>query len=475
MPRYDVREWLAKVEELGELKKINGAHWNLEIGAITELAHDPKGLTPAVLFDQIPDYPEGYRVLANELCSLKRLALSMGLRDGSAMDQLKQWREKIRDLKPIPPRFVDTAPVMENVHTGKDVDMFEFPSPLWHELDGGRYIGTAHSTITRDPDGGSVNFGTYRVMVHDRDTLGFFVSPGKHARIHREKCHEKGQPCNVAISFGHDPLLFGVSVLAIPYGVSEFDYAGGIRGEPIEVIRGPLTGLPIPATAEIVIEGESPPDEQRIEGPFGEFDGYYGSAERPEPIIKVKAVYHRYNPILCAAPALPPSTGTYYFQSVLRSAHIWEELEKAGVPDVLGVWAHPAGTSYFLIVVQVKQRYHGHARQAAVVASGCHTGAYLGRYVVVVDEDIDITDSEDVLWALCTRVDPVQDIDMLRRCWASPLDPIIPKGQPPLNSKAIIDACRPYEWIKEFPAVAESSPQLRKATLEKWGAILRGR
>src|SRR3990170_268899 len=170
-----------------------------------------------------------------------------------------------------------------------DVDMHEFPAPKWHELDGGNYLGTAGLVITRDPDEGWVNLGTYRVQVHDRDTVGFYISPGKHGRIMREKYWAKGEPCPVAMCFGMDPLLLHVASTGLPWGASEYDYAGGIKGQPIEVIKGPVTGLPIPAAAEIVIEGLSYPGDMQMEGPFGEFAGYYASGERKEPIVKVKS------------------------------------------------------------------------------------------------------------------------------------------------------------------------------------------
>lgn len=147
---------------------------------------------------------------------------------------------------------------------------------------------------------------------------------------------------------------------------------------------------------------------------------------------------------------------------------IWDELEKAGVPNVRGVWCHEAGGGRMFNIVSIKQSYAGHARQAAMVASQCHAGAYLGRYVVVVDEDIDPSNTFDVLWAIASRSEPAESIDIINRCWSGPLDPRIPVGKKGMNSRAIIDACRPYEWKDDFFPVVESTPGLRAATLEKW-------
>jgi UbiD family decarboxylase len=268
----------------------------------------------------------------------------------------------------------------------------------------------------------------------------------------------------VAISFGDDPLLLMTAGKQVPWGSSEYDYAGGIRGEPFEVILGKHTGLPIPAHSEITIEGEVLPDEQRREGPYGEWTGYYASGERSEPILKVKRLMYRNNPILTGAPSSRPPSGSD--DGLLRSAFIWDALEKAGVPDVRGVACYQGR---FFTAVAIKQRYPGHAKQAGIIAAQCQTGAYLGRYVVVVDDDVDVYDMNDVIWAMCTRVDPVKDMDLIRRAWSGPLDPIIPKDQKGFSSRAIIDATRPYEWLKDFPRASAASSELKKSIVAKYG------
>ena len=187
MEYRDLREWISKAEGLEEVKTLKKCDWNLEIGAITELvARREDG--PAVLFDEIKDYPKGYRVLSNSLSSRKRLALTLDMPAGETkMDFVRLWRERYKKIKPIPPKIVKDSPLLENAYRDKDIDLFKFPTPKWHELDGGRYIGTGSIDITRDPDEGWVNWGTYRVMIHDKDTVGFYISPGKHGRIQREK------------------------------------------------------------------------------------------------------------------------------------------------------------------------------------------------------------------------------------------------------------------------------------------------
>jgi 4-hydroxy-3-polyprenylbenzoate decarboxylase len=469
--RYDdLRDWLGIVEGMGELKRLGGAHWNLEIGAITDVVHHTEP-SPALVFDEIPDYPPGRSILVNAMHSRNRLAVTMGLPTGlKDLEIVAQLRQKIASIKPIPPNFVQSGSICENVLTGKSVDITKFPAPKWHEHDGGRYIGTGCIVFTQDPDEGWVNLGTYRVMVHDRETLGLYISPGKHGRIHRDKCFARGAPLKVAIALGNEPLLFLGSCMEMPHGVSEYDYIGGWRGAPVDVVKGEFTGLPIPAGAEIVVEGECLPDTRKEEGPFGEFTGYYASAVRDEPVVKIKAIYHRHNPIILGYPPSKPPNEMAFVFAYYRSAMIWDELERAGVPDVRGVWTDGAGAARMFTVVAIRQRYAGHSRQAGLVAANCHANAYLGRFTIVVDDDVEIANLHDVIWALSTRCDPASSCEVISRCWSGPLDPIIPKGAKGFNSRMIIDACRPFEWRSEFPRTVGIDQQEAEKVIKKWGA-----
>jgi UbiD family decarboxylase len=469
----DLRDWVKMVADFGELRVLKGADWNLEIGAITEVFQRPRHWAdqprPCFLFDEIKDYPAGFRVLSGILSSPRRLALTMGLEEivTERLELIKLVREKLKQAGTILPRFVKKGPILENIDAGDKVDLTKFPVPIWHEEDCGRYIGTGSITITRDPDEGWVNIGTYRVMLHDEKTVGFYISPGKHGRIHRDKYFEKGEPCPVVVSIGHDPLLLLLGTKEVDYRVSEFEVAGGIKNKAIDVIKG-VSGLPIPADAELVLEGEAVPGELRQEGPFGEWTGYYGSSSRPEPVIRVKRVLYRDNPIILGAPPSKPPNENSFPGSIVRAAMIWNELEKTGIPDITGVYSHEAGGHRLFIVIAIRQRYSGHARQAALALSQCHSAAYMGRFVVVVDDDIDITSLDDVVWAMCTRCDPEYGIDILRRCWSGPLDPIIPEERRGFSSRAIVDACKPYERIKTFPKAVQVSDKLRDFVVNKW-------
>ncbi len=469
----DLREWIDVVNQKNELLKIEGANPDLEISAIAEISRREGKLKPALLFDKITGYPEGYRVLVSSLNSINRLALTTRLPQVNTwMEFVQIWREKIKHMELIPPQKVKDGPIMENVYEEKDINMLKFPAPKWHTHDGGRYIGTGSVTIMRDPESGWINVGTFRVMIHDEKTLGFYMTQGKHGSIIRNKWFERNEPCPVAISFGHDPLVFLVGATHFHSNDNEFSYVGGIRGEGIDTIDGELTGLPIPASSEIAIEGFAYPGEVMEEGPFGEFPGYYGSAQRPEAIIRVKRLMHRNNPIILGSPPSRPPGDATVAMAPLRSAMIWNELEAAGISDIKGVWTHVAGAVHYFTVVSIKQRYPGHAKQAALVTAGCHGGAYMGRYVVVVDEDIDPADLDAVIWAMSTRSEPVESIDIIRRAWSGPLDPRIQAQNKGLNSRALIDATRPFEWKNEFPLVAEIDSKYKNIVKDKWKDLI---
>lgn len=472
----DLREWIDQIEQMGELTRVEGADPQLELGGLVDLFQwDMEN--PALLFEKIKGHNVDYRLLANVLTSMPRICLSLDMpTDLSRTGFVEAWRDRLKDMKPLPPKQVEVGPVMENRQVGEEVDVTQFPAPFWHEEDGGNYLGTGNIVITKDPDSGWVNAGTYRIQVHDEKTLGIMISPGKHGRIIREKYWARGEACPVAISFGHDPLLLLLGGLEVDYGEDEFAVAGGIRREPLEVIAAPLTGLPVPASAELVIEGEIPPDVTHTEGPFGEWTGYYAAGQREMPIINVRSVMWRNNPIVLAClPGKPPNDNTY-FRSPLRAAMLWDELERSGIPGITGAWSHEAGGGRFFNVISIKQLYPGHAKQVGHATTSTHAGAYANRFVVVVDDDIDPTDTNEVLWAICTRTEVTEDIDIVKRMWSTSLDPMAYGGEGPkyYNNRMIIDACRPYDRLETFPAVARTSQGRAKELRAQWPQLFTG-
>jgi UbiD family decarboxylase len=470
---HDLRSWLQEVERLGNLKRVQGAEPNLEIGIITELNCRRKG--PTLLFDGIPGFPQGRRILTGTILDAPRLGLTLGHRGVGSSEELVACLEgKMTEYEHasvnFPPREVANGPIFENQSFGDDINLLQFPAPKWHEHDGGNYIGTGCVVVTKDPDSGRVNVGCYRVMVQDEKSVTVQISSAHHGAINLKKYRDRNEPAPVAVSFGHHPIYLVIGGIGIPYRVSEYAYLGAMFGEPVPVVCGKVTGLPIPADSEFAIEGFCPPDQTRSEGPFGEFTGYYGSGEEQEPVLEVKAVYFRDDPINLGAPPGRPPHDYSYMYSLIRSVMVKESLVKDGLPDIRGVWFHEVSGVNFFAVVSIKQRFPGHARQAAYMTAQCQAAAgHLGRYVVVVDDDIDPSNLADVIWALGTRTNPEKDIDLLRNTYLSTLDPVYPKGARKFfGSRAVIDACRPYDWIEDFPRVAESSETEKQKVIKKW-------
>ena len=474
----DLRPWLARARELGELRDVRGADWNLELGAISEL-NVKKALPPALLFDEIKGYPKGFRVLTCSTSSPARLSSILRLpiekTHAGLVQALRgkpaQWQAEAGKFDP---GFTKDGPVLENVRKGKDVDLEIFPSPLWHEMDGGRYIGTGCSVVTRDLDSEWINVGTYRVQMLDKRHLTLDMVPGKHGRIHYEKHKAAGKRFPVAIVFGGDPLGYLISGIEVPFGMCEYNYIGAILKEKVLCVKGELTGLPFPAASEIVIEGFVEPNDERTEGPFGEFHGYYPGKEGKAPAVTVERIYFRNDPILMGSPPAKPPNDYSYSKAVMRSALLHDALIAAGVPDVAAVWAHEIGGARMFNVVSIRQRYAGHARQAGHILSQCGVGADMSRYSVEVDEDIDPTNLQEVMWAVATRSDPAIDIDIIQRGMGSKNDPMFVAYpyDAPFSSKAIIDACRPWDHLAEFPPVAEASKELQEKTRAKWKDLL---
>jgi len=476
----DLREFLEKLDEAGELKKVSGANWEDDIGGITELLTESRG--PALLFDEIKGYPKGYRVASNLFNTSKRTAIAFGLPPDLPPQALaEQSAATMRGFRPVPPETVTSGPVLENVLKGDDIDLFKFPTPKWHENDGGRYIGTGVCVIQKDPDTGFVNSGAYRVSVHDRYTCAIFIEHGKHGDVIRRKYWDRGDKCPVIVSVGQEPVLTSLSGSRVHYaaqGVSEFEVAGFIHQSPYPVVKGEFTDLPIPAWGEIAIEGfiPSPQDTLVPEGPFGEWTGYYAHGRRPETIIEVKAIYHRNDPIIFGAPPTRP-VGCEYFASLggdnMRAI---EKLNRAEIPGVTRVFGL---SKPHLNVVAIKQMYAEHVNDVIrlLVPGG---EQYNGNQTwIVVDDDIDVSNSDEVLWALASRCVPEHGVQVIPGTAVWQLDPRVrpedrsdpnkDEGRKPYTAhNLVINACRPFEWIKEFPPVCANSPEFRAEIKNRW-------
>lgn len=457
-PIQDLREWLARVEGLGELVRVREpVDRDEEMSAIAYLVAKQQP-SPAVLFERARGFeasPIGAGLLWNVLGpSLRRIALTLEEpADTPTVELIRRVKDKLK--RRMPPREVSRteAPVYEHSITGGDIDLDQLPIPRHWPLDGGRYAGTGDAVITRDPDSGYLNVGTYRMMLQGKAQTGLYLSPGKDARLHITRAWQQGKAIEVAAAWGVDPLFMLVGSQTFPKNVSEYEFAGGIKGEPVPVVRGTTTDLLIPANAELVVEGVIRPNSVKAEGPFGEFPGYYGRPEAGCPLVDITAVHYRSRPILTnALMADYPSCEQSGFFSVIRSAKIWDDLDKLGIPGIQGVYSHPAAAGGFgMTIISLEQRHAGHAAQALALAAQVPGGAYYTKWIVAVDEDVDPTDMDQVIWAMASRCNPIDDIDILRNTWSTWLDPTQnPPEKRPYGSKALINACKEHRHLPVF-------------------------
>ncbi|MFH0914763.1 MAG: UbiD family decarboxylase [Chloroflexota bacterium] len=472
----DLREYIHKVEEIGEYRLIEGANVEEEIGAITHLVSEMPN-SPLLMFDKIKGYPPGFRVASNLFTTHRRTALALGFPlETKGIDLVRAFRDKNEKLSLIPPVEVKSGPVMENVLTGDKVDLLKLPSPKWHELDGGPYIGTGSMIVMRDPEDNWVNVGCYRVQVHGKNRATIHIVPSHQGDIIQKMWWKKGKACPAVVTCGQDPISWLGACWPAPWGISEYDFVGGWNGKPLEVVKGITTGLPFPATSELALEGELvPPEVETIpEGPFGEWPGYYATGKVSRAAFRVQAVMHRNDPINQGNPPHRLPAVWSIGRHIQRAATVWSELDRQ-IPGVKGVWMVEDGTACCMMVISLKQEYPGHAKQAALTAAGTQMAAQALHYIIVVDDDIDPSNIGQVIWALATRADPQDSINIITGHLSSFLDPSIPpekrKRGDSTTSLAIILAVRPYHWKDQYPPAIEVSPEVAKKMKTKWSKL----
>ncbi len=452
-----IRELLKESEAMGQLKKISQpVDWDEEMGALNYMVAQREN-APVLWFENVRDAKHGATTVMNLFGTGKdRVALSMGLPKGKSMMELIQEAKKNFGNR-VPPEMIsaDKAPVNEVILEGDEIDLNDFPAPKMWPRDGGRYLGTWDVLVTRDLEDGHLNLGTYRQMIKAPRELFVYWSPGKDARLQSERYWAQGKPFPVAAVYGPDPALLVVGCITLPKTECEYDYAGGLWNEPVKVFHSDLTGLDLPASAEIIVEGFMHPGKEGREGPFGEFTGYYGRPEENTPYIDVERVRMRKKPILTSAlMADYPANELGIIYAIARSAAIWTDFDKLGVPGIKGVYCFPEGGGGFgITAVSIEQRFAGHAAQVAALAAQVPSGAYYSKLIIVVDDDVDCSDIHQVMWAIATRSNMEKDIDILRETWSTWLDPTKnPPEERPWGSKALINACKEHKFLKVFAA-----------------------
>ena len=487
----DLREYIALLEEKKDLRRITvPVSSDLEISQIADRVVKSNG--PALLFENV----EGYDMplVINLFGSRRRIEWALGVND------LEDLGDKVRKLLglldgPPPglvdkvktigqlmginkaqPKIVSKAPCQEEVFIGDAVDLGTIPALKCWPSDAGRFI-TLPLVISRDPETGRRNVGTYRMQIYDSRTTGMHWQTHKVGARHFRSGEEKNlDRLDVAVALGGDPVTVWAGSLPVPPDMDEIVVSGIIRGDSVHMVRCKTVDLEVPAHSEIVLEGYVDPEVEVPEGPFGDWCGSYTESGRRRPKCDIVSVYHRNDPIILGFP--PQSLPDEYsrFRSITRSALLRRAVNAAGVPDVKALWCHEVGGSHMLTGVSITQRYPGHSTQAAQIASQCQSGAYAGKWVIVTDDDVDVADLEELIWAALMRCDPVSDIDFIKYGWTSFADPRIDPDERAkgniTNSRMIIDACRPFHWKEDFNKSTKPSEALLKLAREKFGYLL---
>jgi 4-hydroxy-3-polyprenylbenzoate decarboxylase len=465
MAYKDLREYLETLKQHGKLKVIDAeVDKDWEISAVGRVAFQTIHETerPALMFSNVKGHtsPVVFGILGGS-----REIYSLAL--GTTPDQIQEKWAKAQQ-NPIPPRIVENGPVKENILLGDDIDIFKFPVPTWTvEHDPAPYL-TSPFVFTKDPETGIPNVGTYRCMLKDKKKMGVWVNFVQHARKHVEMWDARNEPTPVAVVLGTDPTIGLCSVARMIYGLDEIEAAGGLRGEPVDMVKCETVDLYVPATAEIVIEGYFRPNELEIEGPFGEYPGYMGP-KAMSYVMDITCITHRNNPIYQAFLSQMPPSESSMIRSIGREAAIYKHLVKDLKLPVKDVHLLEAGGAAAYLAISMKKEHEGQVRQ--VMLAAWSVDPTLGKFCVVVDEDIDIRDQFMLNWALSWRVQPHNDVFIVEDMPAVRLDPSQAADEVAqldktrrTSSKMGIDATKKHQ----FPPVAMPPKEHLEYVRENW-------
>ena len=417
-------------------------------GIIERLEKDDR--FPLIIFENV----KGSKVplVANMHASFERLRLALGMMEGDVKAFVTECAA--RQENPVKPKIVASGPVQEIVTIGDDVDVETLPICTYHELDAGKYI-TAGLALMRDPDTGVNNVGIYRHMVHSKNLLGIQVSETADANIIWKKYEQRGEPCPIAIIIGHHPAVFIGCLAFSSMDSDELDIAGGMLQRPLKLVKCKTIPLDVPADAEIVLECVTRPGERLAEAPFGEYPGTYGP-QRMNPVLEIKAITRRAKPLY--QNAFVGHADNLLLSGLMRTTFI-ENTVKIACPTVKDVAIPRAGCFRFFCYIAIKNMIEGEAKQAAMAA---FVADPFLKFVVVVDEDVDVNSDTDILHAIATRVRGDRDIFMVPYAKGSPLDPASydPAGGSHLVTKVGIDATRKSNYPAEISVPGADSLDL---------------
>ncbi|MHA6487788.1 phenolic acid decarboxylase BsdC [Bacillus cabrialesii] len=441
MAYQDFREFLAALEKEGQLLTVNEeVKPEPDLGAAARAASNLGDKSPALLFNNIYGYNNA-QIAMNVIGSWPNHAMMLGMpKDTPVKEQFFEFAKRYEQF-PMPVKREETAPFHENEIT-EDINLFDI-LPLFriNRGDGGYYLDKA-CVISRDledPDNfGKQNVGIYRMQVKGKDRLGIQPVPQHDIAVHLRQAEERGINLPVTIALGCEPVITTAASTPLLYDQSEYEMAGAIQGEPYRIVKSKLSDLDVPWGAEVVLEGEIIAGEREYEGPFGEFTGHY-SGGRSMPIIKIKRVYHRNNPIFEHLYLGMPWTECDYMIGINTCVPLYQQLKEAYPNEIVAVNA--MYTHGLIAIVSTKTRYGGFAKAVGMRALTTPHGLGYCKMVIVVDEDVDPFNLPQVMWALSTKMHPKHDAVIIPELSVLPLDPgSNPSG---ITHKMILDATTP--------------------------------
>ena len=448
----DLRSYLTALEEKGKLKRVRkevDKDWEIAAVCRQLFYKIAPANRPALMFERI----KGFNIpLVAGVLGASREIYAIGLETDSVQGINRKWDQALE--KPIPPRIVKSGPCKENILMGDKVDIRKLPVPVWTVGEDPGPFFTSPYVITKDPETGVRNVGTYRMEVKGPNKTGFLIGKVQDAAWHVKKNDDQNKPTPVAVVIGADPSIGYVSVSKMSETLDEFAVAGGLRGEPVDLVPCETVPLEVPATAEIVLEGEIPANARELEGPFGEYTGYMGPAGQ-QPYFVIKCMTFRNNPIYQAFISQRPPSESSCIRGIGREWPLLKHLKYVLNLPVRDVRLKEAGGSGAYVVVSLKKQFEGQVKQTMYGIWSLRSG--FGKITVVVDDDIDVWDDFAIDWALSWRVRPDKDVYIERDIQAVGLDPSqappsVPQHHPSrmVGSRVAIDATRKHE----YPAIS---------------------
>ncbi len=455
MAYRDLRDFMALLEKKGLLVRIKAEvdpEW--EINGVTRKLQEMAG--PAVLFENVGGHK--VPVVCGMIGTPRHLGLALGMDTQDEKEITEEWIRRVEH--PVPPKLVESGPCKENILTGDDAKISAiFPPVRWHKEDSAPYIGTLALQVTKDPETGEQNVGIYRQMVLSETETTLYMAGLQHGAIHLQKWQRMhpGKPMPMAIVIGTEPCYLLAAGAKFRHPPGEEAYAGALRQEPLELVECETCDLKVPATAEIILEGEVNPEERRLCGPFGEFTGFTTGAQEFN-VFRLKAITHRNKAIFQGTREGAPRARGYVESGLLtfkgREYALTKRLKELyGVVDAyVPLWA-----SGRHVIVSIKQVVPGLPKQIMQKIWSDPEFGWLIKHVIVVDEDVDVRSAQDIQWAIANLVQGDRDIMIIPRFPIDDLDPSQPHSKRGWTAKVGIDATMPLD---EYKAEGTEPPPL---------------